>query len=104
MHQLIIVGNGFDLTCGLKSSFVDFYKERECLGCQWSVRDESTIWDIILYDPYRESKSRWCDIEGEIARWVYGAGSEPAVISKCVLIGMRSLVIDRLMLSTAIQI
>lgn len=84
MHQLIIVGNGFDLTCGLKSSFVDFYKEREHLGRQWSSGDESTIWDIILYDSYRESKSRWCDIEGEIARWVYGVDSEPAVISKCV--------------------
>lgn len=84
MHQLLIVGNGFDLTCGLKSSFVDFYKERERLGRQWSAGDESTIWDIILYDSYRESRSRWCDIEGEIARWVYGADSEPAAISKCV--------------------
>lgn len=24
MHQLIILGNGFDLTCGLKSKFSDF--------------------------------------------------------------------------------
>lgn len=28
MHQLIILGNGFDLTCGLKSKFSDFYSDR----------------------------------------------------------------------------
>lgn len=27
-HQLIVLGNGFDLQCGLHSRFVDFFEER----------------------------------------------------------------------------
>lgn len=33
MHQLIILGNGFDLTCGLKSKFSDFYRNRMNAAC-----------------------------------------------------------------------
>lgn len=28
MHQLIILGNGFDLACGLKSKFSQFFDNR----------------------------------------------------------------------------
>ncbi|MDO4912915.1 MAG: AbiH family protein, partial [Lactobacillus sp.] len=30
MHQILILGNGFDLSCGLKSSYSDFFEDRYC--------------------------------------------------------------------------
>lgn len=71
-HQLIILGNGFDLECGLKSSFGDFVTARKNYFLDANPSDEDpvfrkTIWDYILSD--REG-ANWCDIEGAIAEWV----------------------------------
>ena len=67
-HQLIIVGNGFDLECGLPSGFSDYINARnkEINECE---NDESlsytlTIWDTILQGM---PNANWCDIEGAIS-------------------------------------
>ncbi|MRX79819.1 AbiH family protein [Enorma shizhengliae] len=80
-HQLVIIGNGFDLACGLKSDFKSFFEprlerlqaiEREGFSGGKSagsrLREAGlTAWDIILTD---RSGDNWYDVEGAIARWV----------------------------------
>lgn len=80
-QQLIILGNGFDLQCGLRSKFGDFFKPRferiESVGDYskgtWkSLIEDSdlTIWDFILEANIDDS---WCDVEGAIESWVLSA-------------------------------
>lgn len=76
-HQLIILGNGFDLECGLPSSFGDFLTARkQALGPE-SEDDANplgfteTIWDILLSNL---GDASWCDIESAIAKWIIPDG------------------------------
>ena len=72
MHQLIVLGNGFDLACGLRSRFSDFYKTRFDDSGNWRLnKDEKTAWDVIL-SSVPEGDSLWCNIEHAIAEWVAG--------------------------------
>lgn len=80
-RQLVIIGNGFDLACGLKSDFKSFFEPR--LERLQAIEHEGfsdgksagsrlheaglTAWDIILTD---RSGDYWYDVEGAIARWV----------------------------------
>ena len=77
-RQLIILGNGFDLQCGLKSKFGDFFKPRfEVIAgiesystAAWkTVLEDSdlTLWDFILEANIDDA---WCDVEGEIESWI----------------------------------
>lgn len=79
MHQLIILGNGFDLACGLKSKFSDFYNNRtnETSSIESIPEDERNVWDVILSEK-RQNDPLWCDIENLISTYVLqedGAGS-----------------------------
>ena len=75
-HQLVIIGNGFDLECGLPSSFSSFVSDRKKRlraeghsreSCQPDCVATMTTWDVILEnaDDYG-----WCDIEGAISNWI----------------------------------
>lgn len=91
-HQLIVLGNGFDLECGLHSKFSDFEESRLRLlnpsvedleksnkSVAQYVHDSGlTAWDVILDDKLQYP---WSDIELAIERWV----TKPNVIleSKC---------------------
>lgn len=77
-HQLIILGNGFDLECGLHSRFIDFARPRfskleSCLNGFFKNHNQSvhdcglTIWDVILY---YGSPNYWSDVESAIELWV----------------------------------
>lgn len=81
-HQLLIIGNGFDLECGLNSSFRDFFStERESLIPTRFLYEEAyydtwnksasnsnlTLWDFILKG---QKKGNWCDIEAAILKQV----------------------------------
>lgn len=71
-HQLLVIGNGFDLACGLPSSFSSFFDARKKFfdrpeGEEADVKYTKTIWDIILAEKH---DSPWCDIEGTISEWV----------------------------------
>lgn len=82
-HQLIILGNGFDLECGLHSRFADFEKERLNLlhptnqelnasnksVVQYVYDKGLTVWDVILQD---KAQNPWSDIELAIEQWVTG--------------------------------
>lgn len=72
MHQLIILGNGFDLTCGLKSKFSDFFNNRT--NGTYSINsipeDERNVWDVILSD-VEERDPLWCSIESLISTYVF---------------------------------
>ena len=80
-QQLVVIGNGFDSACQLKSDFVSFFTPRleklqsierigisngKSVGSQ--LREAGlTVWDIILSD---RSGDNWCDIEAAIAKWI----------------------------------
>lgn len=78
LHQLIIVGNGFDLACGLKSAYTDFFSSRlQAVDSMRSLNEADwkkavddnhlTVWDFILK---LEVGSDWCDVEKAIGNWV----------------------------------
>lgn len=63
MGQLIILGNGFDLSCGLKSSFQDFlYWRRLVIDTGGAPDSELNAFDIILGMSENEH-SQWADVE-----------------------------------------
>lgn len=72
-HQLIVIGNGFDLECKLPSGFGSFLKARKQAlgdnadGCENPLWFTKTIWDVILDNL---GDAAWCDVEGAIAKWV----------------------------------
>lgn len=81
-QQLIILGNGFDLQCGLRSQFSDFFGPRlktiasipDFKRETWSelvANSELTLWDFILEG---NIGTLWCDVEGTVERWVLSAG------------------------------
>ena len=75
MHtsQLLILGNGFDLHCGLKSSYKDFFQSTilDTIGEQYGSRQikagVSGFWETLLFGYYKihsgNSDYNWCDIE-----------------------------------------
>ena len=80
-RQLLVIGNGFDLACNLKSDFGSFFKPRfekvqaieraglfdgKSVGFRWREAG-LTVWDIILSD---RSGDNWYDVEATIAKWV----------------------------------
>ena len=73
-HQLVVIGNGFDLECGLASGFSSFLKARAAAfekpvngQCPDNLIFTETIWDKVLSSM---KDSNWCDIEGAIADWI----------------------------------
>lgn len=77
-HQLLVLGNGFDITCGLNSRFVQFFRprmvdidknknNRKKGWIQALSASGITVWDLILY--YRKELAdkgydvNWSDIE-----------------------------------------
>ncbi len=85
-QQLIILGNGFDLQCGLRSKFGDFFKPRfEKIDhiksydqATWKrlLEDSGlTLWDFILEANINDA---WCDVETEMEKWVLSAAGPKA--------------------------
>ncbi len=83
-RQLIVIGNGFDLACGLKSSYADFFGGRlqaaDSIGdCEEEWRkalDENhlTTWDFILR--LGIGGPDWCNLEKVIGDWVLPAATD----------------------------
>ncbi len=70
--QLLIIGNGFDLHCGLKSTYKDFFQNRildtlnESFGVIQIKADVSGFWENLLvqyYKAFGNINYNWCDIE-----------------------------------------
>lgn len=70
--QLLILGNGFDLHCGLKSSYKDFFQSSilDNIGVQYGLRQKKAeaigFWENLLNEYYKKfgnDNYRWCDIE-----------------------------------------
>ena len=85
-HHLLVIGNGFDLSCGLASSFKDFFEPRmrvidsivsEKGSCDYGAIKARglTAWDLILRSrkdmEARAFNVNWCDVETAIAN-VFG--------------------------------
>ena len=88
-HQLIIIGNGFDLECGLPSGFSSYINARNIDLCECKGDEAQsytlTIWDTILQGM---PNANWCDIEGAISNWMAPDGVEPlsegTLFAKCL--------------------
>lgn len=94
-QQLIVLGNGFDLQCGLKSRFRDFFEPRfekiksvsEYGNEYWKTfisNNGLTLWDFILRE---NDKSLWCDVEGTIEKWVLSAeerSKKGSIVNKAI--------------------
>lgn len=87
--QLLILGNGFDLHCGLKSSYKDFFVHSildtigEPYGFKQMKVGVSGFWECILFNYYKvfgERDYNWCDIEGIIrdSLWIVVFGEKYA--------------------------
>ena len=69
--QLLILGNGFDLHCGLKSSYKDFFESEIVTDSNnyWEItirNNFSKFWEGLLFQYYRQFGNKdyeWCDIE-----------------------------------------
>ncbi len=70
--QLLILGNGFDLHCGLASSYEEFFKSEILDGYSEICKnprmkdDCSGFWEGLLFQYYLQNGSEdynWCDIE-----------------------------------------
>lgn len=88
LHQLLVIGNGFDLACGLKSSFADFFAPRiEAILKKSAVEGSSvctaqmlasatndlgyTVWDLVVIRRNRDLSAvgkgtLWADFESMI--------------------------------------
>lgn len=96
MSYLLIIGNGFDKTAGLKSSYQDYfeseyykktfesvksYVERvdNYIGFDLTAYDEFNCWDLLFYlktyytstKPPKAGSIKWCDIEEVIHDSLY---------------------------------
>jgi hypothetical protein len=81
-HQLLILGNGFDLECGLPTRFCHFFEPRlEALNSQdWQNTDRleglgyeatPTIWDFLLRS---NMYAPWYSVEDAVRDLVMSAG------------------------------
>ena len=75
--QLLILGNGFDLHCGLKSSYKDLFRSEildtytEYCGYPKMKADCKGFWEGLLFEYYkadRDKDYKWCDIESIIQK------------------------------------
>lgn len=90
-RQLLIIGNGFDLQCGLPSKFSDFFalRRRTLEQCRvaaggrfahsWAIdvkQEGLTVWDVILENGATEY---WFNIEAAVQDWI--TPSDPGKVS-----------------------
>ena len=82
--QLLIIGNGFDLHCGLKSAYKDFFQSTilDTIGGRYGLPQMkagvSGFWETLLFVYYKNSGKtdyNWCDIETIIRDTVLTIGS-----------------------------
>ncbi|MDT2898974.1 AbiH family protein [Lactococcus lactis] len=64
LKQLIVLGNGFDLACGLKSTYSDFFDY--IYGQQIVNTKSNNFWYDIFKNYKQESIENWADIEEQI--------------------------------------
>lgn len=103
MSKLLIVGNGFDLSCGLKSSYNDFFhwqlEKSQAFATYYNARnkrtffvgvypafggkaltEELTVWD--MYFISLKQTDSWCDIEKALQSSFFGSGFWQKILGK----------------------
>ena len=99
---LLVLGNGFDLNCGLESRFSDYFLEKaEFIKNATSISDSplcDNIWDLLLYMAFYDETEKgryfarpnkkdilWMDVESLI---------EKVVLKNCNYVGLREPYVD----------
>lgn len=73
-EQLIVLGNGFDLACGLKSSYSDFFEwlYKKDKSTKKFIKEkviERNFWMLLFWELKKKNKN-WADVESEIEKVV----------------------------------
>lgn len=77
MKRIAVIGNGFDLSCGLESRYSDFFKDRikslfgkfdnyDVIRISLEQREKNNEWNEKKFDRFLASKSNW---PNGITRW-----------------------------------
>lgn len=76
MHITFFVGNGFDISCGIKSSYKDFYE----WYCKQEKSDKAHInaFKDTIEEDIREGKEHWADFEEGLGRYTQNFTKETA--------------------------
>ena len=78
--QLLILGNGFDAHCGLKSTYKEFFQSAildpngKVYGLKQLQAGISGFWESLLLEYYKVDEKddyNWCDIEEIIKNTLY---------------------------------
>lgn len=69
-HQLIVLGNGFDLVQKLKTGYADYFKDK--YGDNPSMDLMDNTWDMVLFDRKLHNHSEWANVEQAIREQVTG--------------------------------
>lgn len=82
MGQLLILGNGFDLACGLESSFQSFRKWRQSRIDINNLSDpDLNAFDVIL-EQHRGDLSQWADVESAMQALFVGEADHEPILDK----------------------
>lgn len=92
--QLLIIGNGFDLHCGLQSSYKDFFRMTilDTLGEPFNLIQMkigvSGFWEHLLFEYYKTyayTDYNWCDIESIIQETLWSIFIDQNTNDDCLL-------------------
>ena len=67
-HQLIVLGNGFDLAQGLRTGYADYFRDK--YGDSPSMDSMDNAWDMVLFDRKLHNHSEWANVEHAIREQV----------------------------------
>ena len=117
LHQLLIIGNGFDLACGLKSSFADFFAPRIEAILKKSTEEGSsvyaaqmlasatndlgyTVWDLVVIKRTKNLSAvdrgiLWADFESMIEEQLVMRSSRAGLSKRNLIDQMADDVSDR---------
>lgn len=65
-NRVLIIGNGFDLDLGLKSSYLDFMKSSQWSGCSRGYLQEA---DLLHFLSIQAPRHNWFDLENQLSEF-----------------------------------
>ena len=117
MNITFLIGNGFDIQCGLKSSYIDFYryilKEKYNINIEELGKDskqiESSIDNLIYLEIYRniDNLDNWADLEmslGALTKDLHSKNKDSSDVASNFLHSYEELSMDLSAYLTKIQI
>lgn len=80
MHQLIVLGNGFDLAQGLKTGYADYFSAK--YGDKPAIGEIDNAWDMVLFCRKSDNNNNWSNVEEAIRDQIAEMGFVDKVIKE----------------------